>query len=382
MNTKDLFDQIDNLYEEYLEVWADVTAIESPSACKEGVDAVGQYMIDRAVKKGWKVEVCRQEISGNAICITMNSDVDAAPVALSGHMDTVHPVGSYGPNPVHQDEENIYGPGVLDCKSGITAGFMIMDALSRCGYRKRPVMLLLQSDEEIGSRTSNKETIRWICQQAKDAVAFFNLENSVPGTAVLSRRGIARYEFQVTGRATHSASCNKGANAIAHAAHMILELEKFKDQKTVTCNCGVISGGTTPNTVAGSCTFIADFRYTSDEDLATVRQAVETVSAAQYIPGCSCTYSQLSYRVSMPIVQRNLDLLDRVNAILAQEGLPTLEVRINSSGSDAADVTAAGIPCLDSMGPRGKGPHSINEFAYKASLAESVKQVAAIVCHI
>jgi glutamate carboxypeptidase len=84
----------------------------------------------------------------------------------------------------------------------------------------------------------------------------------------------------------------------------------------------------------------------------------------------------------MPILQRNLDLLDKINAILSREGMPTLTAKQRYSGSDAADVTAAGIPCLDSMGPSGGGAHSKNEFAWIDSLSETVKQLAVIISHI
>ena len=220
-----LFETVDQLTEQYYQIWEDVCNIESPSAYKAGVDAVGNYCIAIAREKGWKVEICKQEVSGDAVCITLNPNVAAAPVAISGHMDTVHPVGSFGTPAVRRDAEKIYGPGVLDCKSGVVLGLMVLDVLDRCNYRKRPVMLLLQSDEEVGSRTSNKETINWICQKAKDAVAFLNLENNRNGNAGISRTGIVRYEFTVTGKAAHSAACNTGASAIAQAAHMILELE-------------------------------------------------------------------------------------------------------------------------------------------------------------
>ena len=373
---------VDRLTEEYFQIWEEVCNIESPSAYKAGVDAVGQYFADMALKKGWKVEFCRQEISGDAVCITLNPDVDAAPIAVSGHMDTVHPVGSFGTPTVWRDDEKIYGPGTTDCKSGCVQGFFVLDVLQRCGYRKRPVKLLLQSDEEVGSRTSNKETINWICQQAKDAIAFFNLEDSYPGKAGISRKGIARYEFNVTGKAAHSCACDNGANAINQAAHMIIELEKLKDRKTITCNCGLIAGGSTPNSVPDKCTFVADIRYRDDEQLEKIKNILETVSSTQYVPGCSSTYQQVSYRVSMPVVQRNLDLLDRVNQILAGAGMNTLEPVNLGGGSDAADVTAAGIPCLDGMGPEGGGVHSLKEFAILSSLPAATKQLATILYHL
>ena len=381
MNTE-LYQLIDSLTETYYQVWEDLCNIESPSAYKEGVDAVGNYCIAIANKKGWQVEVCRQEVSGNAVCITLNPDVNAVPLAISGHMDTVHPVGSFGTPAVRRDEEKIYGPGTLDCKSGVVLGLFVLDVLDRCDYRKRPVKLLLQSDEEVGSRPSKKATINWICQQAKDAVAFLNLENNRNDNAGISRTGIARYEFTVTGKAAHSAACNTGASAIAQAASILLELEKLKERNVLTCNCGLISGGSTPNSVPEKCTFVADIRYRDDEQLAIAKELLEKVSNTEYIPGCSSTYEQISYRVSMPVMQRNLDLLEQVNKILTDAGMAAMAPVALGGGSDAADVTAAGIPCLDGMGPKGGGVHSRNEFAYLASLPEAAKRVATILYNL
>lgn len=382
MSNTEIARLVDALTPEYYQIWEDVCNIESPSASKEGVDAVGRFFAEKARQKGWQVEVCHQEISGDVVCITMNPDADAAPVAVSGHMDTVHPIGSFGTPAVWKDEEKIYGPGVTDCKSGCVQGFFAMDVLDRCGYRKRPVKLLLQSDEEVGSRTSNKATINWICQQARNAVAFFNLEDSYPGKAGISRKGIARYQFTVTGKAAHSCACDNGANAITQAAHMIIELEKLKDRKTITCNCGLISGGSTPNSVPDKCTFVADIRYMDDAQSETIKNILDTVSNTEYVPGCSSTYERISYRVSMPVVQRNLDLLDRINEILADAGMSTLAPVNLGGGSDAADVTAAGIPCLDGMGPVGGGVHSRKEYAVLASLPASTKQLATILYYL
>lgn len=381
-DNKELFALIDQLTDEYLNIWEDLCRIESPSSSKEGVDAVGHYCIAIARKKGWKVDICPQTVSGDAVCITMNPDIPAPPVAISGHMDTVHPIGSFGDPTVRRDAQKIYGPGILDCKSGVALGLFVMDVLDRCGFRKRPVMLLLQSDEEVGSMTSNKETINWICNQAKDAVAFFNLENSRKGKAGISRKAIARYQFEVTGKAAHSAHCETGANAIAQAAHMILELEKLKDGNTVTCNCGLITGGSSPNSVPEKCSFVADFRYRENEQLESIRQLIQRLSRTKFVPGCSCTYQQISHRLGMPVVQRNLDLLDKVNEILTSAGMAALEPEILNSGSDAAYATAAGIPCLDSVGPSGGCVHSLREYAYLSSLPEAAKRIATVLYHI
>jgi len=382
MSCKEVFDTIHSLNEEYTQIWEDIANIESPTSCKEGVDAVGRYIIALAEKKGWAVKVCPQEVSGDAVCITMNAGAKEAPVSLSGHMDTVHPVGFFGTPPVHKDSEKIYGPGVHDCKGGVVVALLAMDALDRCGYNNRPVQLLLQSDEETGSKGSNKETIRWICEQAASSVAFLNLEGGSPGKTTIERKGIARYKITTYGKQAHSGKCDEGASAIAQAAHMILELERFKDQKTLTCNCGTITGGSTPNTVPGSCTFIADFRYSTQNDKETAENAVKKVCETAYINGCTAAYSLMSYRVSMPIRQKNLELLEKANKILAQEGIEPLVNSKKTGGSDASDVSAAGIPVLDSLGIHGGKSHSENEFAYLNALEYSANRIAAIIYNI
>lgn len=379
MQCENLLAQIDALNEEYLQIWEDLANIESPTSFKEGVDKACAYVIAWAKKKGFAVEVFPQPVSGNPVCITMNPDSQERLVTFSGHMDTVHPVGLFGTPAVRRDEEKIYGPGVNDCKGGIVAGMMAMDALQRCGYTKRPVQLLIQTDEEVGSKLSNKQTIGWMCQQAKDAVAFLNTEPQSKGKAIIERKGITRYQITVHGKAAHSSLCDSGANAIAQAAHMILELEKFKDRENgITCNCGIISGGTTPNTVPESCTFVADIRCLNDEQQQIAQQKIDEVCNTAFISGCSATWELMSYRVAMPLCKRNIDLLAKINEIFAQEGIETLEAGRSYGGADAADATAAGIPCIDCLGVWGGNNHSRYEFSYLNSLAQSAKFLGTI----
>ena len=160
MKCEKLFNEIDKLESEYLNILEDVCNIESPTNNKAGVDAVGNYFIKKAEALGFAVEVSKQDISGDAICITMNANADSAPICTSGHIDTVHPIGLFGTPPVRRDDKNMYGPGVMDCKGGADAALCAMHALKNIGFDARPVKLILQSDEENSSATSNKKTGR------------------------------------------------------------------------------------------------------------------------------------------------------------------------------------------------------------------------------
>ncbi len=379
MELKEILSTIDSLEDKYLDTLENVCNIESPTLFKEGVDRCGQYFTDMATACGWQVEVCKQAVSGDAICITLNPDAEGTPVCVSAHLDTVHPVGLFGNPPTHRDDKNMYGPGVMDCKGGAVAAFMAMDALDKCGFKARPVKLILQSDEENSSATSNKETIEFMCQKAQGAAAFLNLEGIKGETAVVERKGILRYKFICRGKALHSSRCPEAANAVTEAAHKIIELEKYKDPAGLTCNCGVISGGTVANTVAEECSFFADIRFVTNEQLAEIKQKAQEIADKTYVPGCSCTLQEVSFRPAMPETETNMKLLDEINKIYAECGLPVLTARKCLSGSDAAYITQCGIPCLDNLGIEGGNIHSIHEYAVLASLKESAKRIAAVV---
>ena len=379
----EMFAKAETLKEAYYQVWEDVCNIESPTNYKEGVDKVSAYFADVAAKRGWKVEWLKLDTAGDVVCITMNPEAKSEPVTLSGHIDTVHPVGLFGTPAVRRDDEKIYGPGVTDCKGGCVAALMAMDVLHSCGFTKRPLRLLLQTDEETSSKTSGGATIKYICETAKDSVVFLNLESHAPGKATLCRKGILTYRFEVEGKEGHSSRCvTEGANAIVDAAYKMIELDKFKDDDGITCNCGIVSGGSVANTIPGHCTFTVNFRYATNEQYDYIENYVRNLAATAHVPGCSCTYEKISERPAMEKKEVNIRILERVNEIFAANQLPVLEGRMLRGGSDAANVTQYGIPCVDSLGTVGGGSHSIKEFANLSSLTDAVKRILAIVCNI
>lgn len=377
------FDKIDELKEAYFDIWEKVCDIESPTNYKPGVDAVGNFFIEMAKKRDWKVEICHQEVSGDVVCITMNSNIDKKPLCISGHIDTVHPVGSFGEKPVHRDNEKIYGPGVTDCKGGVVSGFLAMDALYQCGFNKRPVQMLLQTDEETSSRGSKKATINYICEKAIQGEAFLNLETHTTGRVCTSRKGVLTYKFNIDGITGHTSRCvTEGASAIADAAHKIIELEKFKDDNGITCVCSSINGGTTDNTIPGNCTFTANLRFATNEQYEWIQNFVKQLCEISHIPGCKCSFKILGQRPAMEEQERNIKLLEKVNEIFKKIGLVELKPRMLRGGSDAANATEFGATCLDNLGTRGGSSHTINEFAYLESMPEAAKRIVAIAYYL
>ncbi len=383
---KEIFNKIDELSKDFIDIWEDVCNIESPSNFKEGVDNVGKYFIDIARENSWDIEVFKQEKFGDVVTITMNPKANKNVVTLSGHMDTVHKLSAFGSPAAHRVDDKLYGPGAMDCKGGIVAGFLAMKALKECGYTDRPVRMILQSNEEIGSGLNNKDTIKYICEKAKDSIAFLNLEGhegQFGEKAALQRKGITVFLFKIKGIESHASYCAfQGASAIREAAHKIVELEKVKFLDGITFNCGIINGGTTSNTVAGKCEFTVDVRFNTPEEYADAINRIQKIANTVFVKGCSCELIQTSHRVPMELNDRNIKLLNKANEIFKQNGLSTLEIGRRNGGSDAADISACGIPCLDSIGVGGEHAHSVKEYGKIPTLSESAKRIASIVVGI
>ena len=152
----------------------------------------------------------------------------------------------------------------------------------------------------------------------------------------------------------------------------------MKDLGSVTCNCGVINGGTVPNTVAKSCTFYADIRFLTEEDEIKARKIVEKIVNENKIEGCLSQAEEISYRPSMPYTEKNNELLNKMNEIYLKNQMTKLNPSMAYGGSDAAYATKHGIPCVDNLGVTGGFIHSENEFMYLDSICESAKRMAII----
>ncbi|MBQ3127298.1 MAG: M20/M25/M40 family metallo-hydrolase, partial [Clostridia bacterium] len=152
----------------------------------------------------------------------------------------------------------------------------------------------------------------------------------------------------------------------------------LKDDDGLTCNCGVIRGGTVSNTVPGYCEFKANVRFATREQEEWVRAYAQKVADTVFVPGCTTTVNQPKGRPAMEYCERNVDFFKKINAAFAAAGLEQLEMSKRKGGSDAADVTVYGIPCVDSLGVHGGRFHSPEEYAYLESLRASAKRIAAI----
>ena len=122
-----------------------------------------------------------------------------------------------------------------------------------------------------------------------------------------------------------------------------------------------------------------DIRYATTQQNEWIREYVGRLASQSAVEGCSCTVEEGSSRIAMEYSPKNIELLGKINEILRTYGPFTFVESGGVGGSDAAYVTAEGIPCLDSFGTTGGLIHSVGEFGEIWSLTASAK-IQALVC--
>ncbi|MEV6521306.1 M20 family metallopeptidase [Longispora sp. NPDC051575] len=283
-------------------------------------------------------------------------------VLLLGHFDTVWPVGTLAELPFSIVDGVLRGPGSFDMKAGLV---LMLTALEALPDRSR-ISVLLTSDEEIGSPASRA----LIEEQALRSAAVLVCEPSADGGAAKStRKGLAGYTVEVTGRAAHAGlEPHLGVNASVELAHQILAVTELADPgRDTTVTPTVASSGTTSNTVPEAATVRLDVRAWGRAELDRVDAALRAL--APVLPGAAVAVVGGVNRYPLePEVAAGLlgELRDAATAL----GLPAPEGVRSGGGSDANLTGALGVPTLCGLGAVGAYPHGRDEQVDVASLPD------------
>ncbi len=378
---QEIFDIIEKIEPEVKELWINLAKTESPSDCKEGVDSVGKLIETFAKARGFNTKVVPFKESGNGLVVTFDNGSDKKPVALMGHMDTVHKKGVFGEEIVTEDDGFLKGPGVLDCKGGLCVALLTMCALKEAGYSKRPVKLVMSPDEEVCSIYSKEEGKKYLRDNLRGSVMALNCESGSPeGKIVTGRKSVLRLKITVKGKAAHAGSNYfDGISAIKEAAHKIIHIEEGSQRDNITYNCGIIEGGHIANSVPEKCSFIVDIRFKNIDDEKTVMNHIEKIVNTSYIGGTTSSISTVSHRIPMEQTEENLKLFEHVKTISNKYGLGDLTSCVAGGGSDSCYSVAEGVPSLCAMGIEGHEQHTLRERAYVSSLTKRSKLIAAAI---
>jgi glutamate carboxypeptidase len=275
------------------------------------------------------------------------------------HSDTVWPLGTLAQMPFREKNGRLWGPGVLDMKSGIAFFLYAARALRELDIPvARRVVLQVNADEEVGSESSRPLTE----EAARHSSAVLVLE---PGTGPdgkikTARKGVGAYTVTVHGRASHSGvDFENGASAVVELARQIERMAGFTDLKRgLTVNPGVISGGTRSNVVAAEARAEVDMRIARLKDAPRLDKKFH--SLRPFDKRCSIHVEGGLNRPPMERTAGIRKLFETARGCAHELGVK-LEESSTGGGSDGNFTAALGVPTLDGLGGAGEGAHAVNE---------------------
>ncbi|WP_312472326.1 MULTISPECIES: M20/M25/M40 family metallo-hydrolase [Brucella] len=290
-------------------------------------------------------------------------------ILVSGHLDTVHPLGVININPYRREDGKLYGPGIQDMKGGNFVALEAMREIARSGLAtKLPVTFLLTPDEEVGT-PSTRDLIE---QEAlKNKYVLVPEPALRDGGAVVGRYAIARYNLETIGKPSHAGWLLKeGRSAIRRMAEKIIEIEALTTDDC-TFSVGVIHAGQWVNCVSSSCNAEALSMAKTQKDLE------DGVARIMALGGDKDGVELIITRgVTRPVWEpgqpQDMKLFNFANDIAKEIGF-TMSVQSSGGGSDGNFTGALGVPTLDSIGVRGEGLHTLGEHIFEDSLVERAR---------
>ncbi|WP_242356033.1 MULTISPECIES: M20 family metallopeptidase [unclassified Anaeromyxobacter] len=334
-----------------------LVAVNSFTANKAGVQAVANLVAGQLRTLGFAVELRPSTRFGPHL--VFSGPADGAPVFLVGHTDTVFPPGTF--EGFRREGSRAVGPGVFDMKGGIAVMLFGLVAAKRAGLLERvPVKGILVADEEVGSPES-QPLIRAHAQGAACALGF---ESGRPGDLLVTRRkGVGSIHAEARGVAAHAGNeHDKGRNAIWSIARFVDRVQALTDyERGLTVSVGLVSGGTTKNTVPAEARCDVDLRFETVEDGQRLGEAIQAIAAEAAVPGTTLELSHGGWRDPLERTQASSALAKEYGDCQRESGLGQGEAPLVGGGSDACTTGAAGIPSIDGLGPRGKGFHTTGE---------------------
>lgn len=294
---------------------------------------------------------------------------------LAGHIDTVHdPDGTFRTLTVSADGKTAVGPGAADMKGGILIAIHALEALHRCGARLNWTFLL-NSDEETGSFHSDPA----LEAEAKRHDFGLALEPALPGGALaIERMGSGQFKIEVHGRSAHvGRDFASGISAVTRLGEIIAEIGTWpRPEEGLIINIGPLKGGSVTNAVAEHAACWGNVRFANETLARELEQKlIRLATPADVRPGVVVHYRW--NRPSKPLTPGTQYLAD--HAAQAAKSLGQALPFTKTGGvCDGNILQRAGLPTIDTLGVRGGGLHTMDEWIEVNSLVERSRLLAVL----
>ena len=284
-------------------------------------------------------------------------------VVFVAHTDTVFPDTT--PMPYHTDGKYAYSPGIGDDTLSLVIMLMIAKYITKKGLAaNRGVLIVANSCEEgLGNLRGTKQFMSEYAGRVKE---FYSFDNEQYDTVINKCVGSHRYKVSFATEGGHSFQAFGKTNSIAVMCELVSRLYKCEvprigDSRT-TYNVGIISGGTSVNTIAQNAEVLYEYRSDTLECLDYMNKYFEdTVEKLRSETDAEITVEAIGKRPCAGDYDKALfeSMVNKCKAICSQyvEG----EIKTKSASTDCNIPLSLGIPAVCIGVYMGCGAHTREE---------------------
>lgn len=208
---------------------------------------------------------------------TWPGEANGPKIMIAAHTDTVFPRNI----DVHVKKEGnrYYAPGINDDTHAVAEIIVVAKALVQYDLHGMGDIIFCANVCEEG--LGDLKGVKHIFRENKDIDAFVSVDNPITGGVVYTATGSHRYQVIFKGTGGHSFADFGMPNPIHAMGRAIAEISNFQVPKIpkTTFNVGLVSGGTSVNTISESASMLIDIRSDSEDELNRLseefRKAVE-----------------------------------------------------------------------------------------------------------
>jgi succinyl-diaminopimelate desuccinylase len=339
-----------------------------------GEGEVARYLGERLQALGLTPAIIPVHPGRPNVLVTAAGRTGGGHLLLEAHTDTVPPsTGQADPFHPRLEGGRLHGRGACDTKASVAAMLAALRSVLSLAERQATVTLAFTVGEELG----HEGALALLASGFRADAAVIGEPTGLD--VVVAHKGAARFKVVVVGRSAHSANPQEGVNAIGKMARVIRAL----DERIVpalgrqrhplvgvpTLSVGRIEGGLQVNIVPDRCSIEIDRRLNPGEDWPAVRETLATL--LQELRGEDPDlqvileepyqhFGSMETSPDAPVVRVAREAVRRIDGEHPVRGV--------SYGTDAAEFSAAGIPCVV------LGPGDIAQ-AHTASEYVEVQQV-------
>lgn len=289
-------------------------------------------------------------------------------VLVAAHIDTVFPPDTN--TAARREGQRIYAPGISDNGTGVASLVALARAVSEAGIRTRRTVLFAGNVGEEGE--GNLLGIRQLVQTLRPRLrAVIVIDGSSTDHVTTMALASKRFEVVVTGPGGHSWSDFGQPNPIHALSRALARFARTRvpEEPRTSFNVGLISGGTSVNSIPARATAKVDIRSVSEWEIDRLEEALREAVRAGVEEENSAARTRrgaLGWEVNVVGTRpggelpADSELLAAVRAVDRYLGQAT---RTERSSTDANVPLSLGIPAVTlGGGGQGGGAHSLAEW--------------------